>query len=269
MRIATKLFEPPLVPPQGERGKMDLEGKVAIVTGAGRGIGWAVAQRLALDGANLVIAEIDEKSAEEKAAAIRAMGREALPVKMDVSRWSDVQRMVQEVMVRFQRIDILVNNAGILGPYFPVTEYPEEIWDRVIAVHLKGTFLCCKAVLQIMKEQRSGKVVNMASVAGKEGNANMAPYAAAKAAIIGLTKTMGKEMAPYNVLVNCVSPALIETDMAKEMSPEQRALLTSKIPVGRLGRPEEVAAVVKFLVSEEASFVTGQCYDISGGRSVY
>jgi 3-oxoacyl-[acyl-carrier protein] reductase len=248
---------------------MDILGRVAIVTGAGRGLGWAIAERLARDGANLVIAEIDGARAQEKAEAIQQMKREALPIQMDVSRWADVASMVNQTMSQFKRIDILVNNAGILGPYFPVMEYPEEMWDRVIAVHLKGTFLCCKGVLPIMKAQGSGKVVNMASVAGKEGNALMAPYSAAKAGIIGLTKTLGKEMAPYNVQVNCVSPALIETDMAKEMTPEQRTLLTSKIPLGRLGKPEEVAAVVKFLVSNEASFVTGQCYDVSGGRSVY
>jgi len=248
---------------------MDILGRVAIVTGAGRGLGWAIAERLARDGANLVIAEIDDARAQEKAEAIRQMKREALPIQMDVSCQADVARMVNQTLSQFKRIDILVNNAGILGPYFPVMEYPEEMWDRVIAVHLKGTFLCCKEVLPIMKAQRSGRVVSMASVAGKEGNALMAPYSAAKAGIIGLTKTLGKEMAPYNVQVNCVSPALIETDMAKEMTPEQRTLLTSKIPLGRLGQPEEVAAVVKFLVSDEASFVTGQCYDVSGGRSVY
>ena len=248
---------------------MDLSGKVAIVTGAGKGLGWAIAERLARDGAHLVLAEVDRASGEEKAAIIRKMGREALALPTDVTCWADVEKMVEQTMARFKRIDILVNNAGILGPYYPVVEYPEEIWDLVMAVNLKGAFLCCKGVLPVMKEQRSGKIVSMASVAGKEGNANMAPYAASKAAIIGLTKTLGKEMAPYNVQVNCVSPALIETDMAREMTPEQRALLISKIPMGRLGKPEEVAAVVKFLVSEESSFVTGQCYDISGGRSVY
>jgi len=248
---------------------MDLSGKVAIVTGAGKGLGWAIAERLARDGAHLVLAEVDRASGEEKATIIRKMGREALALPTDVTRWADVEKMVEQTMARFKRIDILVNNAGILGPYYPVMEYPEEIWDQVMAVNLKGAFLCCKGVLPVMKEQRSGKIVSMASVAGKEGNANMAPYAASKAAIIGLTKTLGKEMAPYNVQVNCVSPALIETDMAREMTPEQRALLISKIPMGRLGKPEEVAAVVKFLVSEESSFVTGQCYDISGGRSVY
>ncbi len=248
---------------------MDLIGQVAIVTGAGKGLGWAIAERLAMDGADIVIAEIDRASGEEKAKTVRKMGRESIAIPTDVSQWSDVENLVNRTMAEFKRIDILINNAGILGPYSPVIEYPEDIWDKVIAVHLKGTFLCCKAVLPIMKERKSGKIVNMGSVAGKEGNANMSPYATAKAGIIGLTKTLGKEMAPYNVRVNCVSPALIETDMAKEMTPEQRALLISKIPMGRLGKPEEVAAVVKFLVSDESSFVTGQCYDISGGRSVY
>ena len=250
-------------------GEMDLAGKVAIVTGAGRGLGWAIAQRLAQDGAKLVIADIYWPSAQEKAAAVRQMKREALPVKTDVSLWADVQGMAGQAMDKFGRIDILVNNAGILGPYSLVEEYPEELWDRVIAVHLKGTFLCCKAVLPVMKRQGTGSIVNIASVAGKEGNPRMAPYSAAKGAIITLTKTLGKELAATKIRVNCVSPALLETDMAKAMEPEQRAILTSKIPMGRLGRPEEVAAVVKFLVSDEASFVTGQCYDISGGRSVY
>lgn len=248
---------------------MNLQDQVAVVTGAGKGLGWAIAERLAKEGAHIVVAELDRQSGEEKATAIQRMGREALAVLTDVSQWKDVENMVRETMAKFKRIDILVNNAGIIGPYHPVTDYPESLWDKVIAVHLKGTFLCCKGVLQVMKAQLSGKVVNMGSVAGKEGNANMSPYATAKAGIIGLTKTLGKEMAPFNVRVNCVSPALIETDMVKEMTPEQRDLLTSKIPMGRLGRPEEVAAVVKFLVSDESSFVTGQCYDISGGRSVY
>ncbi len=248
---------------------MDLSGKVAIVTGAGRGLGWAIAERLVREGARLVIAEIDWPSAEEKARAIVSAQGEVLPVRTDVSRWDEVREMVRQVMVKFGRIDILVNNAGILGPYFPVEDYPEEIWDEVIAVNLKGTFLCCKAVLPVMRKQGSGSIINIASVAGKEGNARMAPYSASKGAIITLTKTLGKELADSGVRVNCVSPALLETDMAKAMTPEQRALLTTKIPMGRLGKPEEVAAVIKFLASDESSFVTGQCYDVSGGRSVY
>jgi len=248
---------------------MDLAEKVAIVTGAGQGLGWAIAKRLADDGACLVIADINWERAQEKAALLQRMGQEAMAIKVDVSKAKEVAHMVEQVLEKFGRIDILVNNAGILGPYYPVEEYPEELWDQVIAVNLKGTFLCCKAVIPIMKKRGKGSIVNIASVAGKEGNANMAPYSASKGAIITLTKTLGKELATSQIRVNAVSPALLETEMTQSMTPEQRALLTSKIPMGRLGKPEEVAAVVKFLVSDEASFVTGQCYDISGGRSVY
>lgn len=248
---------------------MDLKGRVAIVTGAGRGLGWAIAKRLADEGASLVIADINWESAREKAELLKKMGREAIGIKVDVSKADEVNNMVKQVLEQFGGIDILINNAGILGPYLPVEEYPEEQWDQVIAVNLKGTFLCCQAVIPIMKKQGKGSIVNIASVAGKEGNANMAPYSASKGAIITLTKTLGKELATAHIRVNAVSPALLETEMTQSMTPEQRALLTSKIPMGRLGKPEEVAAVVKFLVSDEASFVTGQCYDISGGRSVY
>ncbi len=243
----------------------DLFGKVAIVTGAGKGLGWAIAQRLALDGANLVVAEIDGQSAQEKAGAIRQMKREALAVPMDVSRWTDVESMVKQVMLKFNRIDILVNNAGILGPYFPVMEYPEEIWDRVIAVHLKGTFLCCKGVLPIMKAQGSGQVVNLASVAGKEGNANMAPYAAAKAGIISLTKTLGKEMAPYNVTVNCVAPGLIDAGMTRTFPKVMVDNLIKNIPLRRLGTAQEVANVVAFLASDLSSYITGATIFVNGG----
>ena len=248
---------------------MDLAGKVAIVTGAGKGLGWAIAERLARDGAQVVIAEIDWGSAREKAALLQQRKGGSLAIRVDVSQWPEVQKMVAETVERFGRVDILVNNAGILGPALTVAEYPEDRWDEVIAVNLKGTFLCSKAVLSVMKKQGSGSIVNIASVAGKEGNPDMGPYSVSKAGIIALTKTLGKELATTRIRVNAVSPALLETDMARNMSTEQRAFLTSKIPMGRLGNPEEVAAVVKFLVSDEASFVTGQCYDVSGGRSVY
>jgi 3-oxoacyl-[acyl-carrier protein] reductase len=228
-----------------------------------------MAERLAAEGASLVTVEIDPKRGEEKAGAISRMGREALFLKVDVSRWADVENMVRKVVEKFGRIDILVNNAGLMGNYYPVTDYPEEEWDRLLDVNLKGVFLCCKAVLPVMIRQKYGKVISLASVAGKEGNARMPAYSASKAAVMALTKTMAKEVAAYNINVNCISPALCETDMAKDMTPEQRALLISKIPMGRLGKPEEVAALVKFLASDESSFVTGQCYDISGGRSDY
>lgn len=249
---------------------MELNGKTAIVTGAQRGIGEGIALVLARKGANVVVNDL--KVTRELTGVlnrITSAGGQAFAVAADVTKKDEVQAMVAAAIAQFGAIDILVNNAGILGAYHSVMEYPEEEWDRVVAVNLKGTFLCCKAVLPVMKAQSYGKVVSLASIAGKDGNANMSAYAATKAAIICLTKTLGKEMAPYNVCVNCVSPALIETDMAREMTPEQRSLLTSKIPLGRLGRPEEVAAVVKFLASDEASFITGQCYDISGGRAVY
>ena len=248
---------------------MDLLKKVAIVTGAGRGLGWGIAERLAKDGASLVIAEIDPQSGGEKAGVVSRLGREALFLKVDVSRWAEVENMAKKAAEKFGRIDILVNNAGLMGNYYPVTDYPEEEWDRLINVNLKGTFLCCKAVLPIMIKQKYGKIISLASVAGKEGNARMPAYSSSKAAVMALTKTIAKEVASYSINVNCVSPALCETDMAKDMTPEQRALLISKIPMGRLGRVEEVAAVVKFLASDESSFVTGQCYDISGGRSIY
>jgi len=248
---------------------MDLKGKVAIVTGAGRGLGWSIAERLVHDGASLVVAEIDRKSGEEKAGVIARMGREALYLKVDVSGWADVENMAKKTVEKFGRIDILVNNAGLMGNYYPVVDYPEEEWDRLIDVNLKGTFLCCKAVLPVMIKQKYGKIISLASVAGKEGNARMPAYSASKAAIMALTKTIAKEVASYNINVNCISPALCETDMAKDMTPEQRALLISKIPLGRLGKPEEVAALVKFLASDESSFITGQCSDISGGRSDY
>ena len=248
---------------------MDLLKKVAIVTGAGRGLGWGIAERLAKDGASLVIAEIDPQSGGEKAGVVSRLGREALFLKVDVSRWAEVENMAKKAAEKFGRIDILVNNAGLMGNYYPVTDYPEDEWDRLINVNLKGTFLCCKAVLPIMMKQKYGKIISLASVAGKEGNARMPAYSASKAAVMALTKTIAKEVASYSINVNCVSPALCETDMAKDMTPEQRALLISKIPMGRLGRVEEVAAVVKFLASDESSFVTGQCYDISGGRSIY
>jgi 3-oxoacyl-[acyl-carrier protein] reductase len=237
-----------------------LAGRVAVITGAGNGLGRAEAIAMAARGASVIVNDIGTSA--------DGVGTSSDPADKVVA---DIRKAGGTATASYDSvaIDILVNNAGVLGPYFTVEEYPEEIWDRVIAVNLKGTFLCCKAVLPVMRKQGSGSIINIASVAGKEGNASMAPYSASKGAIITLTKTLGKELATSGIRVNCVSPALLETDMAKAMTPEQRALLTSKIPMGRLGNPEEVAAVVKFLASDESSFVTGQCYDVSGGRSVY
>ena len=247
----------------------DLLGKVAMVTGAGRGIGRAIALRLARDGADLVVADVDLESAKNVAAEIRQIGRRALAEKIDVTQKAQVRATVDRAIAELGRLDILVNNAGILGPTTSVADTPEEEWDRCIAVHLKGAFLCCQAVVPHMIRQGYGKIVSMASVAGKEGNPNLAAYSVAKAGIICLTKSLAKEVATLGINVNCISPTVIETDLIKGMDPAQMAPLLAKIPMSRTGKPEEAAALVKFLVSDEAAFVTGQCYDLSGGRSVY
>lgn len=247
----------------------DLLGKVAMVTGAGRGIGRAIALRLARDGADLVVADVDLESAKNAAAEIRQIGRRALAEKIDVTQKAQVRATVDRAIAELGRLDILVNNAGILGPTTSVADTPEEEWDRCIAVHLKGAFLCCQAVVPHMIRQGHGKIVSMASVAGKEGNPNLAAYSVAKAGIICLTKSLAKEVATLGINVNCISPTVIETDLIKGMDPAQMAPLLAKIPMRRTGKPEEAAALVKFLVSDEAAFVTGQCYDLSGGRSVY
>lgn len=247
----------------------DLLGKVAMVTGAGRGIGRAIALRLARDGADLVVADVDLESAKNVAAEIRQIGRRALAEKIDVTQKAQVRAAVDRAIAELGSLDILVNNAGILGPTTPVADTPEEEWDRCIAVHLKGAFLCCQAAVPHMIRQGYGKIVSMASVAGKEGNPNLAAYSVAKAGIICLTKSLAKEVATLGINVNCISPTVIETDLIKGMDPAQMAPLLAKIPMRRTGKPEEAAALVKFLVSDEAAFVTGQCYDLSGGRSVY
>jgi NAD(P)-dependent dehydrogenase (short-subunit alcohol dehydrogenase family) len=246
-----------------------LAGQVAIVTGAGRGIGRAIALRLAQDGADVVIADVHEHSMESVAAEVRQLRRRSLAILTDVTSKAQVQAMVEQTVAELGRVDILVNNAGILGPAKAVVDTPEEEWDRCVAVHLKGTFLCSQAVIPHMLKQKYGKIVSMGSVAGKEGNPNLAAYSVAKAGIICLTKSLAKELATAGINVNCISPTVIETDMIKNMSPEQLRPLLEKIPMQRTGKPEEAAALIRFLVSDEAGFVTGQCYDLSGGRSVY
>jgi NAD(P)-dependent dehydrogenase (short-subunit alcohol dehydrogenase family) len=248
---------------------MDLLGKAAIITGAGRGIGRSIALRLAQDGADVVVADIDLPAAEEVTLEIEQTGRRALALEMDVTQKAQVRAAMERAVAEFGRLDILVNNAGILGPTTSLVDTPEEEWDRCLEVHLKGAFLCCQAVVPQMLKQGYGKIVSMASAAGKEGNPNLAAYSVAKAGIICLTKSLAKEVATQGINVNCVAPTIIETDLVKGMSSEQVASLLAKIPMRRIGQPEEVAALVKFLVSDESAFATGQCYDLSGGRSVY
>jgi 3-oxoacyl-[acyl-carrier protein] reductase len=197
------------------------------------------------------------------------MGRRVLVILADVSNKEDVDNMVKKTIEVFGKIDILVNNAGVVGSTVPIQELKEEDWDRIISVDLKGTFLCCKAVVPHMINRRSGKIVNISSIAGKEGNANMTAYSAAKAGIIGFTKALSEEVARYGIRVNCVCPALIETELVERMDKQQAEYLKSKIPLGRLGKPEEVAELVKFLVSDASDFIAGQAYNIDGGRGKY
>lgn len=245
------------------------ETPVAIITGGARGIGYATAEALGRDGYALVLADLDAAAGTEAAGTLEASGYTAVGVRTDVSDATSVQAMVDLVLERFGRIDVLVNNAGIAGRAAPLHEVTIEEWDTLMAIDLRSVFLCCKAVLPGMIDRGSGSIINVASVAGKEGNPNMAPYSTAKAGIIGFTKSVGKEVAQKGIRVNAVAPATAETDILKTLSEQAIDYMRSKIPMGRLCRVEEVAEVIAFLASDRASFVTAQTYDVSGGRCTY
>jgi NAD(P)-dependent dehydrogenase (short-subunit alcohol dehydrogenase family) len=248
----------------------DLTGQVAVVTGAATGIGKAIAVRLAGAGARIAVADLDASRAEGVAKGLPAVAAgNHFAVAVDIANGSSVKTAAKLVYDRAGKIEILVNNAGIAGVAAPLWEQPEDDWDRVIAVNLKGTFHWCRAVVQQMREQKYGRIVNIASIAGKEGNPNMTAYSASKAAVIGFTKSFAKEVAKEGICVNAVSPAVVQTEILNQITPEQVAYMTQRIPIGRTGKPEEIAAVVHFLSSPDCSFVTAQCYDASGGRATY
>ena len=244
----------------------DFAGRVAIVTGAGRGMGRAVASRLAAGGAKLVVNDLDADSAEGTAGALREAGAEALATPGDVTSSADVARMVASALGHFGRIDVLVNNAGVLRPT-PVFDIEEEEWDMVVNGNLKSTYLCSRAVLPAMREQGWGRIVNFSSTAGKSvSTVGGAHYTASKAAILGFTRHLAKEEAAHGITVNAVCPGLIDTEMVRAtVSAERVKTYTDSFPIARIGEPWEVAELVAFLASDKAAYITGASLDINGG----
>ncbi len=244
---------------------MKLKDRVAIVTGGARGIGKAIALSFLREGAKVAIIDSDKERLEMLKKEMPREEKELTFIPCDITKSDNVKRMVDQVHQGFGRIDILVNNAGIIrrGTIETVTE---EDWDRVIEVNLKGTFNCCKAVAGIMKQQRYGKIVNVSSIAGKVGDITSAPgYGPSKAGIDALTKTLARQLAQYGINVNSVAPHAIETEMSAQWSEERRKEIIASIPLGRLGKPEDVAKAVLFLASDDASFITGEILDVNGG----
>lgn len=244
---------------------MLLDGKCALVTGASRGIGRAVALKLASEGAKVALNFAgNESAAEAVRQEIEAAGGEAILVKADVANEAAVQDMVQKTADAFGRIDILVNNAGITRDGL-LARMKEEDWDAVLSTNLKGVFLTTKAATKLMMKQRAGRIVNMASVVGVTGNAGQANYSAAKAGVIGFTKTIAKELASRGITANAVAPGFIDTDMTSGLPDKAKEAALSGIPLGRMGTPEDIAAAVLFLVSDQASYITGQVLNVDGG----
>jgi 2-dehydro-3-deoxy-L-rhamnonate dehydrogenase (NAD+) len=248
--------------------KIDLTTRHAIVTGGGQGIGLSIVRRFLASGASVTLWDRDQ---DLLAATVRELdGRGAVDaVTVEVTNAETVMRAAASTAGKFGKIDILVANAGISGPNLTAWEYPVETWKQVIDVDLTGVFLCCRAVVPFMLQQKYGRIVNVSSIAGKEGNPNASAYSAAKAGVIALTKSLGKELADRNIAVNCITPAAARTRIFDQMSQEHIDYMLSKIPRGRFLEPDEIAAMVAWLVSEENSFTTGAVFDLSGGRATY
>jgi 2-dehydro-3-deoxy-L-rhamnonate dehydrogenase (NAD+) len=244
--------------------QLDLRGRNAVVTGGASGLGFVIAQRFVASGANVVIWDINDEPAN---AAAKTLGSFAIAA--DVSDADSVTQAVRSTLAVAPSIDILINNAGITGPNTTMWNYPPVDWTRVFAVNVHGVFHCCRAVVPLMRQRNYGRIVNIASVAGKEGNPNASAYSASKAAVIALTKSLGKELADTAIRVNCVTPAAVRTPLFAQMTQSHIDYMLSKIPLGRFGEPEEIAALVGWIASEECSFSTGAVFDLSGGRSTY
>jgi 3-oxoacyl-[acyl-carrier protein] reductase len=243
---------------------MSLSGKIALVTGAAQGIGRDIALGLAADGAEVAICDVNLEAAQKTAADIEAKGRKSLALKANVASSADVTAMIDQVVEKFGRIDILVNNAGITRDGL-ILRMKDEDWDLVLSINLKGAFLCTKSALKYMSKQRSGTIINIASIVGAMGNAGQANYVASKAGLIGLTKTIAREYANRNVTANAVAPGFIDTAMTQALTEQVRTDLAKQIPLGRLGSSEDVANAVRFLASPAAAYITGQVIHVNGG----
>jgi len=246
--------------------QLDFNGRHAVVTGGATGLGYAIAQRLIASGGSVSVWDRDAAAAQKAAIAL---GNGTQAVAVDVSQQPSVAAAVQATLAKAGRIDALVNSAGITGPNTKVWDYPVDAWRQVMDVNLTGLFICCREVVPAMRERDYGRIVNIASVAGKDGNPNASAYSASKAGVMALTKSLGKELADTGVRVNCVTPAAVKTAIFDQMTPEHIAFMLSKIPMGRFGTTEEVAALVGWLCTEDCSFSTGAVFDLSGGRSTY
>ena len=245
---------------------MRLRARAAVVTGAARGIGLAISERFVREGARVALVDRDGPEVE---AAAKRLGEGAVALVGDVTRTGDVERVIGDAHARWGRLDVVVNNAGITGRSYPIWELTDDDWHQVIACDLTSVFFVCRAAVRRMRTQGSGRIVNIASIAGKEGNPTLVPYSTAKAGVIGLTKALAKEVATQGILVHAVAPAVIGTGLLEQMTKETVDVLISKIPMGRVGTPAEVAALVAWLASDECSFSTGAVYDLSGGRATY
>ncbi len=246
--------------------QLDFAGRCAVITGGATGLGYAIAQRLLASGGSVCLWDRD---AAALARACDELGAKATSVVVDVSDHSGVAAAVQQTLKLASAVDALVNSAGITGPNTKLADYPVDEWHKVMQVNLNGLFYCCREWVPHMRERNYGRIVNIASVAGKDGNPNASAYSASKAAVMAITKSLGKELADSGVRVNCVTPAAVKTAIFDQMKPEFIQFMLSKIPMGRFGTPEEVAAMVGWLCTEDCSFSTGAVFDLSGGRSTY
>ncbi len=248
--------------------RIDLGGRGAVVTGGAQGIGRAITEKLLASGARVAIWDLDQAVMDQTAATLGAQG-EVLTLALDITDSDAVQAAAESTAGQFGKIDILVNNAGIAGPTHMLWDYPTDAWRQVIDLDLNAVFFCCRAVVPLMREQGYGRIVNIASIAGKEGNPAASAYAAAKAGVIGLTKALGKELAQDGVIVNCVTPAAAKTRIFEQVTEEFINYMLAKIPMGRFVKVEEIANLVAWLSSEDCSFTTAGVFDISGGRATY